>query len=213
MNRIILIVGIAIGLCTLALDAYISYVFVDELSLSIQQKNEKLEDMANLQEYLSQLKDAETGQRGYVITGNPTYLEPYEKGLRYVNSKKTQEFLEKSENLKGIQEDIKQLKTLTRVKIDELQLVIDKYNSSGFQAAKEEVSTNLGKLTMDRIRNLIDNIILEQHKALEKHESKNNSYIRFIIDLIVSINIIYLILISISLFILYIRIDAKNHWE
>ncbi len=27
---------------------------------------------------LSQLKDAETGQRGFLLTGNPAYLEPYD---------------------------------------------------------------------------------------------------------------------------------------
>lgn len=31
----------------------------------------------NLDELLSTLKDAETGQRGYLITGLPDYLEPY----------------------------------------------------------------------------------------------------------------------------------------
>jgi len=205
MNRIVLIVGVVIGLFTLAFDVYISYAFVGKLSLSIQKKNEQFEDIANFQEYLSQLKDIETGQRGYIITGNPTYLEPYEQGLRYLNSRKTQEFLEKSEKLKDVREDIKQLKILTGVKLDELQLVIDKYNSLGFQAAKDDVSSNLGKNTMDKIRNLMGKILIVENNSLEKIYTENNSYFRFVVDIIVSINIIYLVLISICLYVLYMH--------
>src|SRR4051794_40207730 len=33
--------------------------------------------LQHLEQYLSSLKDAETGQRGYLLTGDATYLEPY----------------------------------------------------------------------------------------------------------------------------------------
>jgi len=35
------------------------------------------EVLASLEAALSSLKDAETGQRGYLLTGDPAYLEPY----------------------------------------------------------------------------------------------------------------------------------------
>jgi CHASE3 domain sensor protein len=34
-----------------------------------------------LESSLSTLKDAETGQRGYLITGDETYLQPYNEGI------------------------------------------------------------------------------------------------------------------------------------
>ncbi len=205
MNRILLMIGIVIGFFTLLFNAYVSYVFVDKLTFSAQQRNEKLSDMANFQEYLSMLKDAETGERGYVITGNPSYLEPYEKGLSYIHSKKTRDYLENSEKLEHMQDYIKQLKTLTTAKLDELQTVIDKYNSSGFQAAKEIVSTNSGKNSMDTIRDVIDRILIVKHNALEKHELENENYTKFIVNLIISINLLYLILISLCLYVLYMH--------
>lgn len=39
------------------------------------------EVLENLEDIVSQLKDAETGQRGFVITGEPHYLESYNAGL------------------------------------------------------------------------------------------------------------------------------------
>ena len=37
--------------------------------------------LENLNEVLTLLVDAETGQRGYIITGEEAYLEPYNKAL------------------------------------------------------------------------------------------------------------------------------------
>ena len=36
-----------------------------------------------LEQLISTLKDAETGQRGYLITGEPRYLDPYELRRRH----------------------------------------------------------------------------------------------------------------------------------
>ncbi len=39
------------------------------------------------------LVDVETGERGYIITGNEAYLEPYEHGLAVVNISATSWFV------------------------------------------------------------------------------------------------------------------------
>src|SRR5689334_17470012 len=39
---------------------------------------------AMLADYVSQLKDAETGQRGYVLTGDQSYLEPYRDAIQAI---------------------------------------------------------------------------------------------------------------------------------
>lgn len=201
MNKLIKFF-LAVGLFMLVLDAYMSFSLVDKYSSSIQQKNKKIEDIANFKEYLSELKDVETGQRGFIITGDQKYLEPYEQGLTYLNSKETQDFLEQS---KIPLEESKQLNALTSVKINELKMIVDKYNSSGFQAAKDEVSNNFGKNTMDKIRDLINNIISSKQQALEIEDKNNNNYFRLIIYLILAINLIYLCFCSIFLYLLYLR--------
>ncbi len=38
---------------------------------------------------LSALQDAETGQRGYLLTGDSTYLEPFTRGMHDVDSAMT----------------------------------------------------------------------------------------------------------------------------
>src|SRR5882762_4359540 len=41
---------------------------------------------AELADLLSELKDAETGQRGYLITGEDSYLAPYQSALAAIKS-------------------------------------------------------------------------------------------------------------------------------
>ena len=38
--------------------------------------------LTELEAALSSVKDAETGQRGYLLTGQPSYLEPYDVRCR-----------------------------------------------------------------------------------------------------------------------------------
>ena len=47
------------------------------------------EVLADLEELLSVMKDAETGQRGYLLTGDDRYLIPYDTALKEVEQRLT----------------------------------------------------------------------------------------------------------------------------
>jgi CHASE3 domain sensor protein len=69
--------GFALSFVLLALIGVVAYRTVNALtatSYKVAHSHEVLEHFADL---VGLLKDAETGQRGYVITGDETFLEPY----------------------------------------------------------------------------------------------------------------------------------------
>jgi PAS domain S-box-containing protein len=111
--------------------------------------------LAATHQLLGHLIDAETGQRGFVLTGNEEYLEPYLQGSAAVEKD-----VEHLRTLVGDDpEQAKRLQSLTvlsTVKLDELQRTIAVRRVDGFEAANALVATNLGKLTMSRIRTLLD---------------------------------------------------------
>ena len=76
--------------------------------------------------------DAETGQRGFIITGEDAYLEPYQAGIRHV-----QQDLDAVENLTrdnpSQQETLRQVRKLSEAKLAELQKTIQLEKESGFQ--------------------------------------------------------------------------------
>lgn len=118
------------------------------------------EIIIQLKQVLSILKDCETGQRGYLITGYVNYLEPYNKCHNKIDA-----LIEKVESMmshdQGHQEnirllkDIQLLKSLTAIKLAELKQTIDLRREMGFDAARQVVISNLGKKTMDDIRSLL----------------------------------------------------------
>ncbi len=102
---------------------------------------------------LSDLKDAETGERGFLITGIPSYLEPYR-----VARKDLVDDLGGVSRLSGLVPglagELPHFDDLIREKLGELQVTLSLRENAGFSAAKEMVMNGFGKNTMDLIRKL-----------------------------------------------------------
>jgi len=111
--------------------------------------------------FLSLLKDAETGQRGFVITGDRQYLAPYDAAQAWVGRQ-----LERLRGLTGEMPDqharVAALQTLVRRKLDELRDTITAREGAGFEAAARVVATGQGKYVMDEIRSVIDEMRAEE---------------------------------------------------
>ena len=48
---------------------------------AVEQLAQGLTTRSDVNKLLQSMLDAETGQRGYLLTGNETYLEPYDKAV------------------------------------------------------------------------------------------------------------------------------------
>lgn len=101
-------------------------------------------------ELLSELKDAETGQRGYLLTGKKEYLEPYLVSLGIIRTDldRLQQYITVPEN----RARLGRLEDLVNAKLGELQNTIDIRTRQGMEAALEVVSGGTGKAHMDEIR-------------------------------------------------------------
>ncbi len=108
---------------------------------------------------LSTLKDAETGQRGYLLTGNSTYLSPYTSATGRVDGQLADLDARVNEGLLA-KDDVSRLRELCHEKMAELKLTIDQQRGPGGAAeALATVKSNVGKQTMDDIRTLITRMI------------------------------------------------------
>src|SRR5438552_3277467 len=74
---------------------------------------------AALQQLLATLIDAETGERGFIVTGETSYLEPYDRALGAISPALVRVRTLTSDN-PDQQADLDRLSSLTRVKIEEL---------------------------------------------------------------------------------------------
>lgn len=72
-----LIAGSVISLCILTITTSASWISIGRLVESQKRVNHTHEVLFNLEQVISAVKDAETGQRGFLLTGDALFLEPY----------------------------------------------------------------------------------------------------------------------------------------
>ncbi|HWC88693.1 MAG TPA: CHASE3 domain-containing protein, partial [Pirellulales bacterium] len=157
--------GIALLAAVMAVNAALAYYNIQLLYATNRQVSRSHEVLAALASVLATVKDAETGQRGFLITGNPRYLAPYDAALAAMADD-----LREAERL--VQDDPSQqarllkLKQYVKSKFDELKATIDLRSREGFAAAQQLVLTDAGREDMDAMRAIVAQMSAEEHERL-----------------------------------------------
>jgi methyl-accepting chemotaxis protein len=159
--------GFGVSFALLALIGVVSYRSVDTLtktSYAVTRTYAVIERIAGV---FGELKDAETGQRGFVITGDDSYLEPYRSGTARVPAV-VEELKRLTADDPNQQRRIAQMEPLIAAKLAELQRTIDTRRSQGFEPTQKIVVTNEGKKYMDELRRILDAMDQEERDLLKQ---------------------------------------------
>ena len=97
------------------------------------------------------VRDAETGQRGFLLTGRPEYLEPYRTALDHLPAETSELASLLSQDPDGRGRFL-QLRSLIATKLDELRTSIELRQSGQAAAALAFVQSDQGERSMDQIR-------------------------------------------------------------
>ncbi len=114
----------------------------------------------------SALQDAETGQRGFVITGKADYLQPYTHAMDVLRSDTTALRALLSDDVEQARR-LDTLDALVTEKQRELAGTIRARRNGGFAAAEAIVARDSGKTTMDSIRALLSRFDVSERATLE----------------------------------------------
>jgi len=123
---------------------------------------------------LSSLKDAETGQRGFIITGDQKYLEPYEASLGDIENHLASLRLLTVDNSRE-QQRLASITPLVVAKLAKIKESIALRETRGFQAASEMVMTGAGRDIIDQIRLMIAAAQQEEAQLLRDRTSRKNA--------------------------------------
>ena len=115
---------------------------------------------------LSLLKDAETGQRGFVITGDESFKEPYTAAIPEI-PKVLKELHDLTSDNPHQQDRLKDVASLVKTKLDELELTIRLRTTEGVEATTKVVQGKEGKIAMDKLRDLFKDMEDEEHGLLK----------------------------------------------
>jgi signal transduction histidine kinase len=130
--------------------------------------NERIHDSQLRQEALSEfsalITDAESGQRGYLLTGEAAYLRPYTEAVGKVEGA-----LERVHAVYGSEQNNAQfdeLRILTGKKLGELEDTLALFKKRGAAPAVNVVRTDVGRHTLDDISKIVGAMRLEEAKEL-----------------------------------------------
>jgi diguanylate cyclase (GGDEF)-like protein len=133
-----------------------------------QHERELLQEQINRLDRVEGLVvDAETGQRGYVITGQEAYLEPYHAALALLPNE-----LDALQRL-SLRQPPEQRALVERIvgnvqqKQQELARIIELRRGGGFEAALAAVNEGLGKRFMDAVRRDTQALIRDENRELD----------------------------------------------
>ena len=148
--------------------SYQDWLLFREASTEARHSRDVLESTASL---LAALKDAETGQRGFLLTNDQKYLKPYRDALNIIPGglKQLQQLVSHDEPASG---PVKRLPPLIAEKWAELQRTIDVQATQGTAAAIEIVRTDRGREVMDEIRRLCSEIDKSEYALLIERRTR-----------------------------------------
>src|SRR5215472_13814934 len=162
-QRLLLILTVGL-LLTLGVVAYTCRAALgyDRLNDQVQRNHEVKEELSAV---LGLVVDAETGQRGYLITDDPVYLEPYQEATSQIDSR-----LARLDSLtKTSARQQKKMEELRRIEKEELAILqqtiqLDKEGRD--LEAGQLVLSGVGRQKMDELRNVVADMEKEEDRLL-----------------------------------------------
>ncbi|HTV62340.1 MAG TPA: PAS domain S-box protein [Verrucomicrobiae bacterium] len=127
----------------------------------------RLTRLNQLADYLSILRDTETGQRGFLLAGEAPYLQPYRDGLARVQQAEAN--LRQAAATGDLpRENVERTLALTQQKLAELAYTIQLRQSGGLNAALAVVRLNTGEQTMADLRAEIRQMQAQEQTAFDE---------------------------------------------
>jgi two-component system, sensor histidine kinase and response regulator len=174
------IVGFAIAVSLLAGVGWINFRAISNLREATRWVQHTLLVRADADQALTLLTEAESGQRGFIITGAPQYLAPYETALKVLPALLDRLRILTADNPTQ-QINVARLDALVQLKLSNLRKAIAVRQGDGFQASARIVGSGAGKQIMDEARAAAATVDAEEDRLLDQREAIEATRARFAI--------------------------------
>ncbi len=162
-------IGLGVGFVIILLIAVASYYNELRYTQTSDWQIHTYDVIQRLQVTFSILQDAETGQRGYVLTGQTSYLQPFYEAVEKTRNE-IAGLSELTSDNPSQQKRLAEIQALVEKKFDELQETISLRKEMGLEAALQIVRTGEGKALMDSIRQVMAQMQGEEESLLKQRE-------------------------------------------
>jgi PAS domain S-box-containing protein len=203
-------VGLILGLLVIGLVSLVSYTSTQQLIRSTEELNIALKRIEATKDLHIALLDAETGQRGYIITGDENYLVPFNNGIaNYKAALVTVKSLAKPED----KETVNEIEKMSQEKADELYFTIETRRTKGNAAAEKLVDSHLGKNIMDGIRMRLKTLDASEKEIVTQLDTLATKIARITIVTVILGSTLGLFFVVVAIFIINEEIRKQKEAE
>jgi CheY-like chemotaxis protein/signal transduction histidine kinase/CHASE3 domain sensor protein len=166
------LIGFLLAVTAVAIIAVLSYQSLQATTVSAANLTQTIEVLGRLESLLSTLIDAETGQRGFLLTGEESYLAPYTdaKDALPEEIKSMRALLV---NRPEQRRRLDALESLASLKMAELDSTVTLRRAGKPDAALGVVRTDRGKIYMDRVRAAASEMEAAERQLLAQHAEES----------------------------------------
>ena len=173
----------AASIIILLISSYASYYANTKLIETSKLVNHTNDVIFNAESLISTLKDAETGQRGFIITSDDQFLDPY-NGAQVKAQKIVANLRRLTIDNPTQQDNLNDAKLFVDQKFAQMRKILDlarripQAEKAAFFTANHEEMVK-GKKDMDNLRNLVERVKNEENRLLKERENEQELYIKF----------------------------------
>lgn len=175
----------------------ITFKHITVLKKSSSWVNNSYEVNTELERLMSYLKDAETGQRGYILTRDKNFLTPYVVSKDLIK-KSFEKVTILTKNSRTQQANLKKLIFLINTRQNYLSKTLYLIEQENYDQTTFRSYLAIGKKTMDSIRDKIEDMIIAQKNLLSNRQKDYESTMNYTPLLIYLTLLVTLVLITIA---------------
>ena len=170
--------GFILSLLILIIISIVSYQCIIRLSNDRRRTKQSQEVLTLLSTLISTITDAETAQRGYIITGDEKFLDRIDQAdLKVINL--FQGLRQLTSDNPYHQERIKTIKLLIDSRLRMIKFLATMRRNEGFNIVQKELGTGKGRLLQNEIRRNVENMQSAEHIIQARLEQESNYNTKF----------------------------------
>jgi CHASE3 domain sensor protein len=170
-------IGVPCLLVCIAVNAYLAVAHLRELQKIAALTLESSNRQATISVVLKDLIDMETGQRGYLLTGDQSYLEPYTAAKEKIGTDFSN-FRSEMAGQPGTQSLESQLESSAKSKQSEMEHTIDLRQKGYRHRSFSFVNTNEGKGYMEEARRVVSSLVSGESSDLVRLDSEKSAALK-----------------------------------
>jgi methyl-accepting chemotaxis protein len=159
--------GFSLAGLTLLVVALFGYQTTSQLIENDRWVDHTVKVRATAARLLATITDAESGARGFVVAGDDEYLEPYTRATAEIERAFVEVRSLTSDN-PAQQRRLDQVRPVVDKKLERLKAYIDLRRSAGLEATAKVFSKGEGRLAMDEIRRILNELDRDERLLLER---------------------------------------------